>query len=288
MHIPRPEDFAAIAEWGLVEDPCAAIDDFSNRKERARWDNDRHCRARQEYLQNQSESFVDDSQSYYRSLERPIDRTKWEYLKRRKGWFHPPVGWGRFAAPGVSRVVDLGCGDGDLTQRVADHVAAAWLRSGYEGFPMEIVGIDLNESRLENARSHTRSPHDHITMRFEQADVLDGLAYGDDHFDYAVMNGFLEMFDDERIDEVLTEVTRLTSRGFYIRDVLDDYPGMYQRPELPSLLERYGFSIRDHHRVLKEPFVVEGTSDPLAVWPMDLNQVVFASADSITPTDERY
>ena len=288
MRIPQPADFTVIAEWGLVENPRAAIDDFSEQKEQSRWENDRHCQARQKYIQNQSQEFVDDSQRYYRSLERPIDRTKWEYLKRRKGWFHPPVGWNRFAAPGVSRIVDLGCGDGDLTQRVADHVAASWLRAGYEGFPLEIVGVDLNESRIENARSHTRSPHDHITLRFERADVLEGLAYEDDYFDYTVMNGFLEMFDESRIDDALGEVVRLTTRGCYIRDILDDYPGMYQRPEIDSRLGQRGFTVQERHRVLKEPFVEEGTADPLSVWPMDLNQILFARADSITPPEERY
>ncbi len=288
MRIPQPEDFAAIGEWGLIENPRAAIDDFSERKERARWKNQRHCRARRAYVNDQSEKFIDDSQAYYRSLERPIDRTKWEYLKRRKGWFHPPVGWDEFAAPGVSRIVDLGCGDGDLTQRVADHVAASWMRAGYEGFPLEVVGVDLNDSRIENARAHTRTPHDRISMRFETADVLETLAYGDDYFDYAVMNGFLEMFDDSRIDDVLTEVTRLIARGCYVRDVLDEYPGMYPRPELDGLLKRHGFTVETRHEVLKEPFVEEGTTDPLAVWPMDLNQVVFARADSVTAPEKRY
>jgi SAM-dependent methyltransferase len=288
MWIPQPDDFASITDWGLIENPCAAVEDFSERKEKARWENDRHCQARQEYIENQSDEALNDPQAYYRSLQRPIDRTKWEYLKRRKAWFHPPVGWNQFSAPGVSRIVDFGCGDGDLTQRVADHIAANWLRAGYDGFPLEIVGIDVNDSRLCNARSHTASPHEHITMRFEKADILDGLAYGDDYFDYGLAIGFLELFDDERINDVLTEVTRLTARGLYIRDVLDEYPGMYPRPDFDSLLSGQGFSVQTRHKVLKEPFVEEGTTDPLAVWPMDLNQVVFARANSVTPPEERY
>ena len=288
MRIPRPEDFAAITDWGLVENPNAAIADFSERKQQARWRNQRHCRARRAYIQNQSKEFIEDSQEYYRSLDRPIDRTKWEYLKRRKGWFHPSIGWDQFSTPGVSRIVDIGCGDGDLTQRVADHIAGNWLRAGYEGFPMEIIGVDLNKSRITNARAHVRSPHDAITMRFEQGDVLDGLAYPDEYFDYALMNGLLEMFDEERIDKVLSEVARLTARGFYIRDVLDEYPGMYPRPGLGTLLSRHGFSVRSKHRVLKEPFTEEGTTDPLGVWPMDLNQVIVADADAVSSPVNRY
>ncbi|MFC7135317.1 MULTISPECIES: class I SAM-dependent methyltransferase [Salinibaculum] len=288
MRIPQPEDFEAITNWGMVENPHAAIDDFSEEKEQSRWNNDYHCRARQVYIQNQSEEAVNNPQSYHRTVERPIDRTKWEYLKCRKAWFHPPVGWNRFSAPGVSRIVDFGCGDGDLTQRVADHIAGNWLRAGYDGFPIEIVGVDINESRLSNARSHTQSPHDAITMRFEQADILDGVMYDDDYFDYGLMIGFLELFDDNQLENVLTEVTRLTAGGFYIRDILDDYPGMYPRPELDSLLSERGFTVQEQHKILKEPFSKDGTNDPLAVWPMDLNQVAFASADSLTPPEERY
>ena len=288
MRIPQPEDFATIDSWGLVENPRAALDDFSERKAEARWSNRRHCRARAEYVRTQSDAFVADAQSYYRSMERPIGRTKWEYLKRRKAWFHPPVGWNRFAEPGVARIVDVGCGDGDLTQRIADHVAGAWLRAGYGGFPLEVVGVDLNESRIRNARTHVQSPHEKITTRFERGDVIDGLRYEDDFFDYAVMNGFFELFDDDTIDQVLDEVARLTARGWYVRDVLENYPGMHPRPDLDEMLTDRGFTVRSTHRVMKEPFCEEGTTDPLGVWPMDLNQVVVADVDAVVPPAERY
>ena len=288
MRVPTPADFRALETWGLVADPMVAVADFSEERAARREDNDRHRRARAEYEANQSAAFVKDAQAYYRSMDRPIDRTKWVFLKRRKAWFHPPIGWDRFAAPGVSRILDLGCGDGDLAQRVAEHVAGTWQRAGYDGFPMEVVGIDLSGSRVENARYHARSPHPKITLRFERGDVLAGLDYEDHFFDFALLAGLLEVLDDGQAATALDETARLTARGVYVRDVLESYPGITPRPELPSLLEERGFDVEARHRVFEEPFVEEGTEDPLAVWPMNVNQVIFARRPDPIPVAERY
>jgi ubiquinone/menaquinone biosynthesis C-methylase UbiE len=287
MRVPTPEDFRELETWGLIERPMAAIEEFSPEQERRRAGNERHQRKRREQETNVSEAFLADAQSYYRSMERSIDRTKWAYLKRRKAWFHPPVGWGRFAAPGTARILDLGCGDGDQTERVAEFVAGRWTAAGYDGFPMEIVGVDLNGSRVENARRHARSPHEHLTLRFERGDAVEGLDYPDDHFDYTLALGLLEVIDDERIDRVLDEIARLTARGVYVRDVLDPVPGCYPRPDLAERLADRGFETEERHRLLEEPFVEEGTRDPLDVWPMNLNQVLFSTATDPTPPEDR-
>jgi len=288
MRIPTPADFQELDRWGLVEDPMAALDDYSRERERARRENDRHRRAREAHAENTAEAFVADSQSYFRSLERPIDRPKWAYLKRRKAWFHPPVGWDRFVAPGTARLLDVGCGDGDQTQRVAEHVAGRWLAAGYDGFPLEIVGVDLSASRVENARRLVDSPHPKITVRFEQGDVTDGLDYADDFFDYSLAMGLFEVLDDEHAAAALDETTRLTAHGLYVRDLLDEYPGLSPRPDLPDLLAEREFAVAEDHRVFEEPFVEEGTRDPLAVWPMNVHQVLFAGATSPPEPTDRY
>ena len=288
MRIPTADDFHALEEWGLVEDPHAAIDDYSDERERRRDENDRHRRARREQVENASERFVADSQSYYRELDRPIDRTKWAYLKRRKAWFQPPVGWARFAALGTSRILDLGCGDGDQTQRVAEFVAGRWQATGYDGFPLEIVGVDLSDSRVENARRHARSPHGKITLRFESGDAVAGLDYADDFFDYTLAMGLFEVLDDPDAETVLDELARLTAHGVYVRDVLDDYPGLSPRADLDDRLVDRGFDPVDRHECFEEPFVTEGSRDPLAVWPMNVHQVLFAAARDPPARADRY
>ncbi|MFP9193833.1 class I SAM-dependent methyltransferase [Natrialbaceae archaeon A-CW1-1] len=288
MRIPTPEDFRALETWGLIERPMAAIDDYSEERDQLRWENTRHKQAYDSTTENQSAAFIDDSQQYYRSLERPIDRTKWAFLKRRKAWFHPPLEWGRFAAPGTSRILDLGCGDGDQTQRIAEFIAGRWTSAGFDGFPMEIVGVDINDSRIENARAHAESPHDKLTLQFIHADAVDGTEFTDDYFDYTTMMGVLEVLDDEDLHSVLDEVDRLTAKGVYIRDLLDEYPGMYPRPELPTFLAEPDFEIVQKEKVFEEPFVEEGSSDPLEVWPMNVHHVLFARRHDTVPPEDRY
>jgi SAM-dependent methyltransferase len=288
MRIPTPDDFHALTDWGLVERPCAALDDHTPEREQRREDNDRHRRAREAQIENASPDFVDDRQAYYREMDRPIHRTKWTYLKRRKAWFQPPVGWGRFATPGTSRILDLGCGDGDQTQRVADFVAGRWRSAGYDGFPLEIVGVDLSDSRVENARRHTRSPHERITLRFESGDAVSGLDYDDAFFDHTLAIGLFEVLDDAALDSTLNELARLTAHSVYVRDILDDYPGLTPRPDLAEALDARGFAVEDRHKLFEEPFVEEGSRDPLAVWPMNVHQLLVATVRDPPAHETRY
>ena len=287
MRIPTPADFDALESWGLVADPFAAIADYSETRAQRRGDNERHCQAREEYAADADGRFVTDTQAYYRDLERPIDRTKWSYLKRRKAWFQPPVEWGRFAAPGTSRLLDAGCGDGDQTQRVAEFVAGRWQAAGYDGFPLQIVGVDLSASRIENARRHTRTPHEKITLRFERGDVVSGLDYGEDFFDYTLAMGLFELLE-ESVDDVLDELARVTAQGLYVRDILEDYPGLTPRPALDETLSDHDFVVEECHRLFEEPFTESGTKDPLAIWPMNVHQVLFASDTDPPPHESRY
>lgn len=288
MRIPTPEEFQALDQWGLIERPLAAIDDYSPERAAKRTENDRHVRAKRAYEADQSDDFLEDTQAYYRAMDRPIDRTKWAYLKRRKAWFQPPLGWGRFASPGTSRLLDLGCGDGDQTQRVAEFVAGRWQAAGYDGFPLEIVGIDLNDSRVENAQRHTDSPHEKITLRFEQGDAVEGLAYESDFFDHTLAMGLFEVLDEGRIDPVLDEVARLTAHGLYVRDILEEYSGLYARPELADRLVDRGFELRESERVFEEPFTESGTLDPLEIWPMNVHQVLVLTVEEPVDHEQRY
>jgi SAM-dependent methyltransferase len=288
MRIPTDEDFRQLSEWGLIADPFAAVADYSDAKREARWDNDRHCREHEAYETAREEGDSGVSQEYYRSMERPIDRRKWEYLKRRKAWYIPPIGWGRFAAPETARILDLGCGDGDVTQRIADFVAGRWRQSGYDGAPLEIVGVDLNESRIRNARKLTNSPHSKITLSFQTGDVTRGLDFENEYFDHVISTGVIEVFEGSLFEQFLDEVYRLTWDSLYLQDVLDEFPGSHVRPELDERLESAGFRIDRQEKVLQEPFVESGTKDPLHIWPMLLNQILVARKDDSGPYEDRW
>lgn len=282
MHEPSEQDFAAIRSWGLEARPLRAIEDYSKLKEDLRWVNADNRRAYVEYWVRRLEWTEGKTfRKYYSEARKPISRQKWEYLKARKAWYIMPLGWNRFAEPGVSSILDLGCGDGDVTQRIADWIAKRWSEGEHKGHDLEIVGIDLNESRIENARKFVRSPHPAINLRFMVADgAHDGIDYADRAFDHVACTGVIEILDDADAARMLDEICRVAAQGIYIEDLVEYFPGGYPREDLSDLLTQRGFDTLQKEIVLTEPFVLEGSLDPMGLWPILRDMNLFALRSS--------
>lgn len=278
MRLPTEADFAAITAWGLDREPFRPFGDFTELKNDLRWLNPQHREAHWAYVKRREAWIAGKNfDSYYREARKPIEREKWLYLKARKAWYTPPLGWDSFAAPGVKRILDLGCGDGDVTQRVLDHIASVWSKSGHSGHPIEVIGIDLNESRVVNADALVRSPHPMITIRFEVGDsVTKKLAFADRHFDYVLNTGVLEILENGPATAMIDEMARVSGKGIYIEDIVDHYPGGYPRPHLTDWLAQRGFGRFERHYLFSEPFALEGSLDPMQLWPIIKEQVIFA------------
>jgi len=278
MFNPQKKDFDAIEAWGLKQNPLKAIEDFSPQKLEQRWQNPHQQAAHAEYLKKR-EDYIQKKNfdHYYKTAEKPIDRHRWEYLKERKAWYILPLEWERFAEKEVKRVLDLGCGDGDVTQRIADYIADTWKKQGYKGHKLEITGYDLNPSRIKNAQEHCRSPHADISFTFDVCDAIGkGIPHPDRYFDYSATTGVLEILEDGPAERYMAELCRVTGKGVYVEDLADEYPGGYPRDNFEKLFNKQGFMLARHHWIMTEPFTLEGSLDPMKLWPNLKDQVMLA------------
>ena len=263
------EDFDQLKAWGLDADPFQAVSDYSELRVEQRWESAQHrelwaeyIRARQEYIDGK------DFDDYYKKAEKPIDRRRWEYLKARKAWYITPLGWDAFAEDSCV-VADLGCGDGDTVQRLVDFVDQRWHDTRVTDRELHVVGIDLNASRIENARQLVQTSNPRITFEFHVGDIVGkGLDFEDGHFDYAMCNGVLEILADAPFERFLDEMCRVAQRGVYIEDLFDRFPGGYPRDTLGLFLRDRGFKVNARQVVFQTPFEEDRFPDPKPLWPM--------------------
>ena len=276
MFDPTPEAFAALATWPNAKDPLAAIGRYSEMQRALRWLKPSHRKAHREYQQRRADWVRErDFETYFKDTDRTIDRRHWEYLKARKSWYIMPFEWDRFAQPGVRRLLDLGCGDGDVTQRMAEWIARRWKASG-GGQPLEIVGIDLSESRIGNARRLCVPPDPRIRFTFLAADVTAGLPYPERYFDYGVCSGVFEILDDISAAKFANALCDSVEKGIHIEDLLDRYPGGFPREDLGGLLRPNGFRVTLRSVVLTEPFSLSTEPDLCHLWPILRDQNLWA------------
>ncbi len=274
------QDFDEIDSWGLERDPFAAVADYSELKRELRWLNPEHRDSFVEYIYKRMEYIGGKNfDDYYKRAQKPIDRERWDYLKRRKAWFIMPLGWNRMADQSC-RVTDLGCGDGDTVQRLIEFIDGEWKKMSVSDRRVHIVGLDLNASRVENARKLVTSPNPNITFEFHTADIVgEGLGYGDRSFEFALCTGVLEILEDQPCMRFLDEICRVAGRGIYIEDLFEKFPGGYPRENLGELLETRGFRIRNRRVVLSEPFDVARLRDPKRLWPVMVDQNIWAERE---------
>jgi SAM-dependent methyltransferase len=273
---PTPKDFDALKYWPMTKDPLASIKQYRPWMRWARWLNLTNIRSHFRYRKQRTDWIAKTNlEDYFDNADRTIERYKWEFLKLRKSWFIIPYHWEEFAKPDCKRVLDLGCGDGDVTQRVADFIAKEWEKTGQE-HPIELVGIDLSPSRINNCKTLCKSPHPSITFRFEEGNAEDLSAYEDQYFDCTLNTGFFEVFNDERAVLMMKNMCRVTRKGIMFEDCIDLYPGGYPRENLGEYLKPFGFEVQDRAIQLTEPFTFFGSKDPQRVWSVLRDQVIWA------------
>lgn len=119
----------------------------------------------------------------------------------------------RYALSGPVRILDLGCGTGEITRRLADRYPDATL-----------VGIDILEGNLGLARRGSTDYGDRI--RYAQGDAF-ALDFADAAFDLVACRHMSQAVPDFPL--VLAEITRVLRPGGWLHLLSEDY-GMLHMP----------------------------------------------------------
>lgn len=113
----------------------------------------------------------------------------------------------RYGLSGPLRILDVGCGTGDVTHELAALYPEA-----------EVTGIDIVEAHLAMARERYASYGERL--RFEVGDAFD-LAYADGSFDLVVCRHMLQSVTDQ--PAVVAELHRVLVAGGRLHLLAEDY-----------------------------------------------------------------
>jgi ubiquinone/menaquinone biosynthesis C-methylase UbiE len=268
------KELKILNSWGMHKNPFVAIKDYSHIKSDLRWENKENLLAYDKYwMRREKWTNNINFEKYYKTASKPIDKKTWEYLRLRKSYFIMPLGWEKIARDGIN-ILDIGCGDGDITQNLVDFISNNTKRK----IQINIYGIDINASRINNCKRLVKSTSKNIKLKFLVHDLTkkNYSKFKKNFFDYCICSGVLEILSEPKLKIFLKNLSNIVKKGIYIEDVAETFPGGWPRHNLGYYLLKYGFKIKKRHLVFTEPFKKNKLSDPKKIWPITLDQNIWA------------
>jgi len=121
----------------------------------------------------------------------------------------------RYALSGAISIVDVGCGTGEITSRLARKYPAA-----------RVSGIDV----LESSVAHARQRHAALAPRleFRQGDAF-ALDLPDDSYDLAVCRHMTQSVP--HVEQIIAELKRVTRPGGWLHVLSEDYAMLHMPVE---------------------------------------------------------
>ena len=113
----------------------------------------------------------------------------------------------RYQLPEQARIIDVGCGTGEIASRMAEHFPGA-----------HIFGVDIIEAHIALARSRYRYFGERLSFATGDAFKLD---FADDYFDLTVNRHMLQSIPFP--EKVLAELKRITRPGGRLHVIAEDY-----------------------------------------------------------------
>jgi len=130
--------------------------------------------------------------------------------------YRPTLSWmeelitARPASSEPLRVVDVGCGDGDMLRRID-----AW--AAKRGVPVALIGIDVNPDAIRAAREATPPERIHQGIQWIVGDALSNAATGD--IDVVICSLLTHHLTDPQIVQFLRWAERIARRGWFVNDL---------------------------------------------------------------------
>lgn len=120
--------------------------------------------------------------------------------------------------PAGARILDAGCGTGEITRRLADEFATA-----------TVIGIDVLDAHLELGRQRTAAHGRRV--QFQHDDIF-ALSFADATFDLVVCRHVLQAIP--HADRAIAELVRVTRPGGTLHLLVEDYGMIHVAPAAPA------------------------------------------------------